>query len=39
MLAGRRRKAEAIPIMFWTAATGFAKLNPSCDPLPDVLFA
>jgi hypothetical protein len=36
-LAERRRKAEAIPIMCWTAATGFAKLNPSCDLLPDGL--
>jgi hypothetical protein len=32
-LAERRRKAEAIPIMFWTAATGFA--NGSRERAPD----
>src|ERR1700738_5171667 len=31
--AGGRRKAEAIPIMFWTAATGFA--NGSRERAPD----
>src|ERR1700736_842013 len=30
---GGRRKAEAIPIMFWTAATGFA--NGSRERAPD----